>query len=678
MKRLVLLILPLFFVLVLSAKDSDYLMHVEFDPDHLHIQKDGKITVTFNLPQLDLVKEAYISVRKDTLIYYIIPTTRMEGEDLKAVENEMTFTGSDIVTASDAAPFMTRSFVAAGDDEDILPDEDTEQNDEDSTAMPDDDTEIPDSDTISSLEDGTYAAKLVVVLDTTGDNNPPEEDDEDSIYNEENDEDDTGSDEPIPPSVTHTFTIVIDSVPPAALKELTAEGSNKSISVYMTPSSEDINGKDGEKIGTYIVTVQGIFMKDGAETRETLTYRFDTTEDSRDTPFTATIKGKDGYELINNDNDEDKYRYLITVQPEDLAGNTDNSTGVSVMASAMTTYGFWNNYKHNGGVDDGGHCFIATASFGDYFRPRVVILRQFRDSILAQTEIGRDIISIYYRYSPPLARVIAHTPILRPFTRFILLPLILTAVLLTHPSVLFLLLCIPLLFFIRRRFSIRISVLIFFTIIGGTVTLPQTLSAAEVHGEVLVNNSLFLPEKIDDSALGTPFRDIAGTSNRYMGGFILGFDMPIPEKAHIRVTLRGGMSFTFMTGHAIRSDGKSSADKTRFYFYPLTAEVKVRPDYSFPLYPYATFGFDYTFWWINESGSLAQAGGTSGFHGSFGIQLSLNWMDKNSARGMKKYFGIRDTMLYAHFRLERMDDFGTASSWDLTDSRFEFGLLFEF
>ena len=72
----------------------------------------------------------------------------------------------------------------------------------------------------------------------------------------------------------------------------------------------------------------------------------------------------------------------------------------------------------------GGGCFIATAAYGSYMHPQVYKLREFRDSFLMQTSVGRDFISLYYKYSPPIAAVIADNQFLRIITRLFLTPIV--------------------------------------------------------------------------------------------------------------------------------------------------------------------------------------------------------------------------------------------------------------
>jgi len=55
-------------------------------------------------------------------------------------------------------------------------------------------------------------------------------------------------------------------------------------------------------------------------------------------------------------------------------------------------------------AESGGGCYIATAVYGDYDAPQVIVLRRYRDNKLAKTVAGRLFIKIYYHLSPPLAR----------------------------------------------------------------------------------------------------------------------------------------------------------------------------------------------------------------------------------------------------------------------------------
>ena len=67
-----------------------------------------------------------------------------------------------------------------------------------------------------------------------------------------------------------------------------------------------------------------------------------------------------------------------------------------------------------------GPCFIATAAYGTEFAPDVMILKSFRDGILLKSKFGKTIVEVYYSISPPVARVIEISEVLRKLTRNIL------------------------------------------------------------------------------------------------------------------------------------------------------------------------------------------------------------------------------------------------------------------
>ncbi len=103
--------------------------------------------------------------------------------------------------------------------------------------------------------------------------------------------------------------------------------------------------------------------------------------------------------------------------------------------------------KSEGGGGGGG-CFIATAAFGSLFEPQVVVLRHFRDNWLLVTDVGKKIVNLYYKLSPPFAHKIAKSPEIRSVVRLGLYPLVGFAFLLDHGNISLLLLAGLLSFFI--------------------------------------------------------------------------------------------------------------------------------------------------------------------------------------------------------------------------------------
>lgn len=72
----------------------------------------------------------------------------------------------------------------------------------------------------------------------------------------------------------------------------------------------------------------------------------------------------------------------------------------------------------------GGGCFIATAAYGSYLEPEVMLLRKFRDNYLLTNSVGISLVDFYYATSPPIADYIAGHQALRTITRYGLTPIV--------------------------------------------------------------------------------------------------------------------------------------------------------------------------------------------------------------------------------------------------------------
>jgi prepilin-type N-terminal cleavage/methylation domain-containing protein len=77
-------------------------------------------------------------------------------------------------------------------------------------------------------------------------------------------------------------------------------------------------------------------------------------------------------------------------------------------------------------------CFVATAAYGNYNHPMVLVLREFRDSRLIHSDAGRRFIEIYYNVGPSLAHLIQERPWACLLTRLALIPVVFLAFLMTH------------------------------------------------------------------------------------------------------------------------------------------------------------------------------------------------------------------------------------------------------
>jgi len=77
-----------------------------------------------------------------------------------------------------------------------------------------------------------------------------------------------------------------------------------------------------------------------------------------------------------------------------------------------------------GGGSGGGGCFIATAAYGSPLAEEIWSLRKLRDNYLFKNRIGKTIVFLYYKYSPPFALHISKHPMVRKAIRIGLYPLV--------------------------------------------------------------------------------------------------------------------------------------------------------------------------------------------------------------------------------------------------------------
>ena len=65
-------------------------------------------------------------------------------------------------------------------------------------------------------------------------------------------------------------------------------------------------------------------------------------------------------------------------------------------------------------------CFIATAAYGSEYAPQLNTLREFRDKLLLPSKMGAQLVRVYYRVSPPIAKLVAKSRLLRFLVRNII------------------------------------------------------------------------------------------------------------------------------------------------------------------------------------------------------------------------------------------------------------------
>jgi len=95
---------------------------------------------------------------------------------------------------------------------------------------------------------------------------------------------------------------------------------------------------------------------------------------------------------------------------------------VSVLIIATLIIGIFALANWSSSASSG--CFIATAAYGTPMAEEIDVLRDFRDQYLLTNPVGKNLVELYYKTSPPVADFIAEHPALKQVVRAGLEPVI--------------------------------------------------------------------------------------------------------------------------------------------------------------------------------------------------------------------------------------------------------------
>lgn len=217
-------------------------------------------------------------------------------------------------------------------------------------------------------------------------------------------------------------------------------------SSYVTSHSTSLSLTDGTTY-TYYVRCQ---TSDGDEDVDSVTFTVDTSSASTTAILNEAIHTASNFFVADamaadddddDDDDDDTSDSLFgsgTTTEFDEEGETDNGSGTSQYSARLEnlkpgTIFYVRAYAVSNGTTYYGNqlsfrtedsCFIATASYGSLFHPAVALLREFRDTYLHPSALGRKFVDTYYTLSPPIADVIASSELLRLSVRLLLVPFI--------------------------------------------------------------------------------------------------------------------------------------------------------------------------------------------------------------------------------------------------------------
>lgn len=389
----------------------------------------------------------------------------------------------------------------------------------------------------------------------------------------------------------------------------------------------------------------------------------------------------------------------------------------------------WEHYLEDGNAD-GGFCFVATATYGNYDHPFVVILRNFRDSTLAHSSWGRSFISWYYANSPGLAAFIAEHESARFVSYIALAPLVAFAAVWEYTTFLgklALLLALGMITVMRRRRRrhgqpqaeqaqpahkrrlvtavATVAVLLCFGATANAQPYWDELNEPLDGGpgselptwNFEIKAGPYFPG-IDDEFSGdtTPFKDVFGDDWNIMTFFVLDHYFSV-SRGQLGITASVG--YTDHTANAFEVDGngnidenmtRSAGDKTSFRLIPMSLGAVYRlteldDRYRIPIIPYAKASLAYYLWMFTApSGDASEVmgnkgrGGSLGFQGTIGIALRAERLDPEAELSLRTEMGVEHAGFFAELQMAQVDGFGADNKLSVGDTTWFGGINFEF
>jgi hypothetical protein len=189
---------------------------------------------------------------------------------------------------------------------------------------------------------------------------------------------------------------------------------------------------------------------------------------------------------------------------------------------------------------------------------------------------------------------------------------------------------------------------------------------------------------LDDEFDGeTPYGDAFGSGRGWM--FRAGAAKSLFHRAgSLEVGLTSG--YFQETGNGQDANGNPTGDETSLRIIPASLTLTYRLDflaerYRVPLAPYGRVALERFHWWVNDgNGDRQESGATNGWSVTGGLALLLDIIDPSLAREADRDAGINHTYLFFEVTKRTVDDFGSSSSWIMSDDGVGYagGLLFVF
>jgi|GEM_PF-4743096 len=505
-----------------------------------------------------------------------------------------------------------------------------------------------------------------------------------------------------------TFYFYIDTQPPKAPVQVSATAGDESAEVKFESSDNDI--------AFFNIRAENIADSNNIITKQ----------------VQGTLKS---YKLTGLTNGQ---TYKISVSAQDFADNIGPENVILDNITATDQCDFWECYR---GQEKGGFCFISTAAYGSYDHQFVRVFRAFRDSILFKFKPGISLSIWYYEHGADMALAMQATPWSKPIAALLLMIpylgiypsmrlapggfLVFVLAYVCLLSVVYICIVRRLFYFnikksIRKILPITAGVFIYTFLptwaYGQAQADYKSLYQSKERFEkprprigLHLNFGTYRPHIDSDPQAQGVYALYFGNSSAAMtgAGRKLRAEGTLDVYLYRKIGLLGisgsfgfwqasARTLTCGTGCTIDSSTdatklKQGTDQTRFLMFPLALSLVYKFDYLFerykvPLIPYARFGLDCYFWRIDGAGHLAYKTGVNGqknyAHGAtFGIHLNpglafkLDFLDRAGHLANIGFYGI-----YLNFEwiLNKVNNFGSSRSWDLSDQSFLAGLSVDF
>jgi hypothetical protein len=219
---------------------------------------------------------------------------------------------------------------------------------------------------------------------------------------------------------------------------------------------------------------------------------------------------------------------------------------------------------------------------------------------------------------------------------------------------------------------------------------PSAHAESPRWGALEIGAQTYRPD-IDSEFAGSPgpYEAIFGSGRGFM------FQLGISRALFTRVgSLELGVRTGYFqdTGKGLISDGGTppvytpSGDDTKIKIVPTSVALTYRLDFiperfKVPLAPYGRVTLERYNWWVTDgSGNSVEQGATNGWSVTGGVGFLLDVLDPMLARELDRDSGVNHTFLYFEVTKSSIDDFGSSTSWDLSDEKVSLGggLLFVF